>query len=66
MKLHEQVAELRSERDSALEELSRFQSYLYGPKFQGHDSEGYPANYINTHEVLALIARLRDDLDRNT
>ncbi len=38
--------------------MGRFQRYLTGPKFNCGDA--YLDHYIHTHEVIALLDRLKD------
>lgn len=48
-------------REEIKDEMTRFQGYLLGPKFQGTDArDGLPNCYINTKEVLDFIDRIND------
>jgi hypothetical protein len=64
MKLHEQAKLAKLRTAAARGEITRFRSYLNGPKFRGHHpQDGTPNDYINVREVLARLCELDDILD---
>lgn len=52
----QEIAKINAELSEEItSELSRFATYLCGPKFQGECE-----NYVSTWEVLDLIQRIKD------
>lgn len=60
MRLHEQRNLMQKRVIEAQERILHYRNYIAGPKFQGHDTDGYPANYIYTHEVQNMLREVED------
>lgn len=66
MRLHEQVTELRRQRDDALEQIEWFRQYLLSEKFSGHHpQDGSPNNWINTTEAMTRLGFIKSALEGN-
>ena len=60
MRVHEHRDLLKKRIAAAQDLILNRRNYLAGPKFQGFDSDGYPADYIYTHEVNAMLREIED------
>ena len=60
MRIHEQRDLLKARIEAAQKCILHYRNYLQGPKFQGHDTDGYPADYIYTHEVQSMLRDIED------